>query len=94
MMKDVPTIHITNCPGGVHVECDHIHRDIDPDTARVYFDATEEQRRKLRLLLKLRLRELTVNPTRSLSQIMDEMGHTAEARGLTPEILETLLHDE
>ncbi len=58
--------------------------DVDPDTARVYFDATEEQRRKLRLLLKLRLRELTVNPTRSLSQIMDDMGHTAEARGLTP----------
>lgn len=67
--------------------------EVDPETARAYSDATEEQRRKLRLLLKLHLRELTAYSTRSLSAIMDEMGHNAEARGLTPEILETLLHD-
>jgi hypothetical protein len=27
-------------------------------------------------------------------QIMDEIGHEAEARGLTPEILESLLYGE
>ncbi len=68
--------------------------EVDDETARAFAEASEEQRRKLQLLLKLRLRELTVNPTRSLKQIMDEMGREAEARGLTPEILELLLHGE
>ena len=70
--------------------------DVDPETARAYAEASEEQRRELKLLLKLklRLRELTVNPARSLTQIMDEMGQEAEARGLTQEILESLLHGE
>jgi hypothetical protein len=68
--------------------------EIDPETARAFSEASEEQRRKLKLLLKLRLRELTVNPARSLTQIMDEMGQEAETRGLTPEILESLLHGE
>ena len=68
--------------------------EVDADTARAFTEATDDQRRKLQLLLKLRLRELTVNPARSLKQIMDEMGQEAEARGLTPEILESLLHGE
>lgn len=68
--------------------------EVDAETARAFAEANDEQRRKLQLLLKLRLRELTVNPTRSLRQIMDEMGQEAEARGLTPEILESLLHGE
>ena len=64
--------------------------DVDPETARAYAEASEEQRREL----KLRLRELTVNPARSLTQIMDEMGQVAKARGLTPDVLESLLHGE
>jgi hypothetical protein len=68
--------------------------EVDPETARAFAQASEEQQRKLRLLLKLRLRELTVNPVRSLTQIMDEIGQEAEARGLTPEILESLLRGE
>ena len=68
--------------------------EVDPDTARAFAAASEEEQRKLKLLLKLRLRDLTVNPVRPLSQVMDEMGRIAEARGMTPEILESLLHDE
>ena len=68
--------------------------EVDEDTALAFAEATEDQRRKLQLLLKLRLRELTVSPSRSLKQIMDEMGQEAEARGLTPEILESLLHGD
>ena len=47
-----------------------------------------------RLLLRLRLRELAELPTDSIVEIMDDIGAKAEARGLTPEILEALLHDE
>ena len=68
--------------------------EVDPETARAFAAATPEDRRKLQLLLRLRLRELTVGPFRPLQQIMDEIGQQAEARGLTPEILGFLLHGE
>jgi hypothetical protein len=68
--------------------------EVDPETARAFAEAPAEERRKLQLLLRLRLRELTTRPSRSLKEIMDEIGRDAEARGLTPEILESLLHGE
>jgi hypothetical protein len=68
--------------------------EVDADTARAYAAASAEDRRKLQLLLSLRLRELTARPARPLKEIMDEMGRYAEARGLTPESLESLLHDD
>lgn len=68
--------------------------EVDPETARAFAEATPQERRKLQLLLRLRLRELTIGPTRPLKDIMDEMGREAEARGLTPDILESLLHEE
>ena len=64
---------------------------VDADTARAYGAASAEDQRKIQLLLRLRLRQLTEMPSRSLPDIMDVIGAKAEARGLTPEILETLL---
>lgn len=66
---------------------------IDSDTASAYNAASAENQKKLQLLLRLRLRELTSMPARSLNEVMDEIGANAEARGLTPEILEQLLCD-
>jgi hypothetical protein len=68
--------------------------EVDADTAQPFAAASAEDRRKLQLLLRLRLRELTTGPTRPLKEVMDEIGRHAEARGLTPEILESLLRDE
>ncbi len=67
---------------------------IDAETARVYHTASPDDQKKIQLMLRLRLRELAELPTGSLVEIMDEIGAKAEARGLTPEILEALLHDE
>jgi hypothetical protein len=67
---------------------------VDADTAQAFAKASAEDRRKLQLLLGLRLRELTSAPGRPLKTIMDEIGARAEARGMTPEVLESLLHDE
>jgi hypothetical protein len=67
---------------------------VDPDTARAFVSASDQDRRKLQLLLSLRLRELTAVRSRPLKEIMDEMGARAQARGLTPEILESLLHGQ
>ena len=68
--------------------------EVDADTARAYSAASAEDRRRLQLLLRLRLRELTVRPARPLKEIMDDIGAEAATRGLTPEILESLLRDE
>jgi hypothetical protein len=67
---------------------------VDAETARVYRTASAEDQKKIQILLRLRLRELTTLPSRSLIDIMDDIGVKAEARGLTPEILEALLRDE
>jgi hypothetical protein len=68
--------------------------EVDAAAARAFAQAPPEERRKLQLLLSLRLRELTTQPARPLKEIMDEIGAQAEARGLTPEALESLLHGE
>jgi len=67
---------------------------VDAETARVYRTASPDDQKKIQLLLRLRLRELAELPTTSLIEIMDDIGAKAEARGLIPEILEALLHDE
>ena len=65
---------------------------VSSKAARVYNTATAEQQRKLEALLSLKLTEVA-RTTRPLEDIMSEMGRNARARGLTPEILESLLHE-
>jgi hypothetical protein len=67
---------------------------VDDSTALAYSQASVEQQQKIQLLLRLRVRELFSPSDVSLQQIMDDIGTKAEARGLTPQILETLLGDE
>ncbi len=67
---------------------------VDAETAHTYHTASPDDQKKIQLLLRLRLRELAALPTDSLIEIMDDIGAKAEARGLTPEILEALLYDQ
>ena len=64
---------------------------VDTQTARIYMNASTEEKKKLRVLLTLWLREFAASP-RPLKVIMDEISEKAHARGLTPEILEALLN--
>jgi hypothetical protein len=66
---------------------------VDPETARTYRAASDEERRKLDLLLSLRLREVTQR-TESLEDVVREVNRNAMTRGLTEEELERLLRDE
>ena len=66
---------------------------VDPQAARAFASVTPEMRRKLETLLSLRLLEATRNPE-SLSQVMSEISRNAQARGLTPDMLQDLLNDE
>jgi hypothetical protein len=67
---------------------------VDEETARAFATASTEEQRKIELLLRLRLQDLTLGLQRPLKVVMDEIGEQAEARGLTPEILESLLCDK
>ena len=67
---------------------------VDAEAAQRFCEASPEDRRKLELLLRLRLRELTLGRARPLKDIMDEIGTDAEAKGLTPEKLESMLREE
>ncbi len=67
---------------------------VDAATAQVYLTASPSDQQKMKVLLGLRLRELAEMPRQSLSEVMDDIGTQAQARGLTPEILEDLLCDE
>ncbi|MBW8883767.1 MAG: hypothetical protein JF612_03100 [Planctomycetia bacterium] len=68
--------------------------EVDLEAAKAFSEASEEDRRKLELLLALRLRELTSGPIRPLREIMDEIGAKAKARGLTPDLMNKLLNEE
>ncbi|HXH11050.1 MAG TPA: hypothetical protein VNP04_14960 [Alphaproteobacteria bacterium] len=67
---------------------------VDAKAANAFASASPEDQRKIQLLLSLRLQDLTATQGKSLQAVMDEIGARARARGLTPEILETLLRDE
>ncbi|HXG11031.1 MAG TPA: hypothetical protein VNK04_14830 [Gemmataceae bacterium] len=65
---------------------------VDPEAAQAYRAAPEQERRKLDLLLSLRLRD-ALRPGRSLKELMRDISRKAQERGLTPEILESILHE-
>ena len=64
---------------------------LDPQTARAYSSAAPEQKRKIQALLSLWLRELTAGEPPSLQHVLDDAGRKAQERGLTPEMLDSLL---
>ena len=66
---------------------------VDADVAKAYRSASESERRKLDLLINLRLRDVT-KPGKSLREIMLELSRNAQRRGLTPEILRSILDEE
>lgn len=67
--------------------------EVDEDAAKAFESASPEERGKLRLLLGLRLKELVGRPVRPLREVMDQVGLAAEERGLTAEVLDSLLKD-
>lgn len=65
---------------------------VNAEVARIFETASEEQRRKLEALLSLKLSDVTRNK-RTLEEVMSKISQNAQARGLTPEILDSLLHE-
>jgi hypothetical protein len=65
---------------------------VSPKAAQAYESASADQQRKLDALLSIRLSEV-VQDTRDLEEIMSEISRNAQERGLTPEILESILNE-
>ncbi|MEB3211226.1 MAG: hypothetical protein VKL39_07720 [Leptolyngbyaceae bacterium] len=63
---------------------------VDAETADAYDSSSEVDRRKIDFLINLRLKEV-VRKVRPLEQVMEEISHKAQERGLTPEILDAIL---
>jgi hypothetical protein len=66
---------------------------LDSETAKAYKSAPASDQRKMEALVRLWLRDLAAGYSSTLKEIMSRVGEKAEARGLTPESLETLLKE-
>ena len=63
---------------------------VSPEAAQAFLKASEEDRRKLELLISLRLLEVA-RTRKPLEDVMREISRSAQARGLTPDILDDIL---
>ncbi len=66
---------------------------VSPEAASTYETAPAEHQRKLDALLSLKLIEVA-RARRPLEEIMSEISRKARERGLTAEILESILDDD
>jgi hypothetical protein len=65
---------------------------VDNKTAKIYEQAPQADKKKMQILLSLWLREFG-KPSISLDDLMDEVSRKAQARGLTPDVLDSILND-
>ena len=66
---------------------------VNAEVARIFEAASEEQQRKFEALLSLKLSDAT-RRQRPLEEVMSEISRNARSRGLTPEILDSILNQE
>ena len=67
---------------------------VESDVARFYNDAPQTDKQKLQALFGSWLKHYAEADVDTLRMIMDELSRNAQSKGLTPEILESLLADE
>lgn len=65
---------------------------VNAEFARIFESVSEEEKRKMEVLLSLKLGEVT-RQKKPLEEVMSEISRKAQERGLTPEILDSLLND-
>lgn len=67
------------------------------DVAQIYLNATEVEKQKIEAKIAFYLKSVTLSRQESLDrlyQTMDTIGQKAAERGLTPEILKSLLNED
>jgi hypothetical protein len=73
---------------------DTITLEVDSEAAQIFKSASAQEQEKLRVLLGLWLKEYARAESASLEETMNEISRNAQSRGLTPEILESILEEE
>jgi hypothetical protein len=68
--------------------------EIDSEAVQAFKSVSAEEREKLQVLLGIWLKEYAKADAFSLRETMDEISQKAQSRGLTPEILESILEEE
>jgi len=68
--------------------------EVEPEAARYYNDAPQTDKEKLQALFGNWLKQYSEADAESLKKTMDEISRNAKDKGLTPEILGSLLADE
>jgi hypothetical protein len=68
--------------------------EVDLDAAQAFKSVSVEEREKLQVLLGIWLKEYAKADAASLKETMDEISRKAQSRGLTPEILKSILEEE
>ncbi|MFP5228331.1 MAG: hypothetical protein ACLGXA_11965 [Acidobacteriota bacterium] len=66
---------------------------VDQRTEQAWNAADPQERRKAEALVGMWVREVLSEKRRSLDEVLEDAGRKAQARGLTPEILESALKD-
>lgn len=67
---------------------------IEVDAARAFRSASADEQEKLQTLMSVLLREYAKADATSLKRTMDEIGTRALDKGLTPELLDSILKGE
>ena len=67
---------------------------VDAEVAKVYTEASAQDRQRIEMLLSLQLQDFIANPPRPLGEVIEEISARVADRGLTEEILESILRDE
>ncbi|CAN5398389.1 hypothetical protein BH10CHL1_BH10CHL1_19240 [soil metagenome] len=65
---------------------------VSPEVARAYQSISQERQRQLEILLSLKLIEALESES-TLEEVMNDLSCRAQQRGLTPEILESILQE-
>lgn len=68
--------------------------EVDSEAAQAFKSASVEEREKVQIMLGIWLKNFVNFSTVSLRETMDEISSKAKARGLTPEILDSILKEE
>ena len=67
---------------------------IEVDAARAFRSASPDEQEKLQILMSVLMKEYAKTNSPSLKQTMEEIGESAREKGLTPELLDSILKGE
>lgn len=67
--------------------------EVSPEVTEAYQSASPQERKKIQAIVSILLQEQVDKDVAFLRELMDEISDRARARGLTPEILESILNE-